>query len=277
MTQQPHLPLADFAPPVITLAEWDLVVINTSGGKDSQTMMREVMQQAAAQDYPRPNIVAIHADLGRMEWPGARELAATQAERYGLQLVVVQRANDLLEHVRQRGRWPAPRARYCTSDHKQQPINAHIRSLHRERVGAGQPFRVLNCLGFRSEESPARANHPPLYVNRKLASQRRDAWNWLPIHHWTEQQVWADIKASHVPHHPAYDLGMPRLSCVFCIYAPRQALLVAGQHNPELLQEYVTVEQETGHRFQYRQSITEIQEAIRNGERPGIGHGRWNM
>lgn len=30
------------------------------------------------------------------------------------------------------------------------------------------------------------------------------------------------------------DLGMPRLSCCFCIFSPRSALLLAGKHNPGL-------------------------------------------
>ena len=37
---------------------------------------------------------------------------------------------------------------------------------------------------------------------------------------WKVEDVWARIKASGVEHHKAYDLGMSRLSCCFCVFAP---------------------------------------------------------
>ena len=72
-----------------------------------------------------------------------------------------------------------------------------------------------------------------------------------------------------MPYHPAYDLGMPRLSCCFCIFSPRSALLLAGRHNPELLDEYVRVERAIGHRFRQDLSLAEVQQALARGEQPG--------
>jgi len=72
-----------------------------------------------------------------------------------------------------------------------------------------------------------------------------------------------------VRHHPAYDLGMPRLSCCFCIFSPRSALLLAGKHNPELLAEYVELERSIDHRFRLELPLASIQEALANGEEPG--------
>ncbi len=74
---------------------------------------------------------------------------------------------------------------------------------------------------------------------------------------------------SGVPHHPAYDLGMPRLSCCFCIFSPRSALLLAGKHNPELLEHYVQVEKQINHTFRKELSLAEIQAALQAGEQPG--------
>jgi hypothetical protein len=54
---------------------------------------------------------------------------------------------------------------------------------------------------------------------------------------------------SGVNYHFAYDLGMPRLSCCFCIFASEDALMIAGKHNPELLTEYVRVETKIDHTF----------------------------
>jgi len=42
---------------------------------------------------------------------------------------------------------------------------------------------------------------------------------------------------------------MPSLSCVFCILAPKEALLLVGRHNPALLAQYVGVGERVGHTF----------------------------
>lgn len=70
-------------------------------------------------------------------------------------------------------------------------------------------------------------------------------------------------------HHPAYDLGMPRLSCCFCIFSPRSALLLAGKHNPELLARYVEVERRIGHAFRLELPLASVQLALTAGEKPG--------
>ena len=79
-------------------------------------------------------------------------------------------------------------------------------------------------------------------------------------------QIWERIWASGVRHHPAYDLGMPRLSCCFCIFSPRSALLLTGKHNPDLLAQYVAVERQIGHAFRKELPLASIQVALAAGE-----------
>ena len=69
---------------------------------------------------------------------------------------------------------------------------------------------------------------------------------------------------------------MPRLSCCFCIFAPKDALVIAGRANPELLAEYVAVEQEIGHSFRNGFKIAEVQKAIADGYEPKNVQG-WVM
>ena len=59
--------------------------------------------------------------------------------------------------------------------------------------------------------------------------------------------------------HWAYDLGMKRLSCVFCIFAPRKQLTIAARANPELLVQYQQVEREIGHTFKADLALAEIE------------------
>jgi 3'-phosphoadenosine 5'-phosphosulfate sulfotransferase (PAPS reductase)/FAD synthetase len=257
------------APP--RLRDYDWVVLNSSAGKDSQAMLDYVVELADRAGVPRARLVVAHADLGRVEGPGTRALAEEQAGHYGLEFVAVSRPQgDLLDHIAQRGMFPSPSVHWCTSNHKRGPLWTVLPRLAARTRGRGaRVCRILSWLGMRAEESPARARRPPFAPHALASNGRRWVDDWLPLHAWTREGVWRRIRASGVRHHPAYDLGMPRLSCCFCIFAPRAALLLAGKHNPELLAEYVRVEKEIGHRFRVDLPLADIQAALRRGEEPG--------
>ncbi len=70
---------------------------------------------------------------------------------------------------------------------------------------------------------------------------------------------------------------MPRLSCVFCIFAPFEALVIAGHANPELLDRYCAVEEETGHQFTMKFSMAQVRDAVRAGIHPDIPATNWAM
>jgi 3'-phosphoadenosine 5'-phosphosulfate sulfotransferase (PAPS reductase)/FAD synthetase len=183
--------------------------------------------------------------------------------------------------------WPSNDQRWCTSDQKRGQVARVMTTLADEtrKNGVRRPARILNCMGMRANESNARSKLLPFKVDRAQSGSwvtdektgvKRYRWSrtklvhtYLPIFHWGSEDVWADIKASGVRHHPAYDLGMLRLSCCFCIYAPKNALLLAGKHNPAKLDEYVRVEQEVGSRFRVELSLLEVREALDRGEEPG--------
>lgn len=266
----------------VDLRAYDVILINTSAGKDSQAMMDHLVRLARAQGVA-DRLVAVHCDLGRVEWAGTRELAETQATAYGLRLVVVSRPQgDLLQQVEQRAAslaakgkqaapWPSPTERWCTSDQKRGQVRRVMTQLVDEwraaQPGKPRQCRVLNCMGLRAEESPARAKLVAFERDEKASNGKRAVDTWLPIHDWTTEQVWAAIRASGVPHHPAYDLGMGRLSCVFCIFAPAAQLMLAGQHNRELLAAYAEVEARVGYTFRKDTSLVQIKRRLDAGER----------
>ncbi|MCH7902290.1 hypothetical protein IIC68_00900 [archaeon] len=66
--------------------------------------------------------------------------------------------------------------------------------------------------------------------------------------------------------HHAYALGMPRLSCVFCIFAPKAALKIAGRANPELLATLVQVEKDVRSTFKADLSLAEIKAELDAGD-----------
>jgi 3'-phosphoadenosine 5'-phosphosulfate sulfotransferase (PAPS reductase)/FAD synthetase len=268
------------------LGDYDVILVNSSAGKDSQAMLDLVVERAEAAGV-RDRLVVVHADLGRMEWGGTRELAEKQAAHYDLRFEVVTRAQgDLLSQVAARGKWPDAARRYCTSDHKRSQVYRLLTQLAAEVRGPlslrgdARPARILNCMGLRAAESPARAKKAAFGFDKMASNGRRHVDTWLPIFDWSEDDVWARIRESGVPHHRAYDLGMKRLSCVFCIFAPRAALIIAGRHNRDLLDSYVAVEQRIGHTFKKSLPIVEIRAAIERGDAAGDAAGDdgcWNM
>ncbi len=251
------------------LASYDWIVINSSAGKDSQAMLDYLVELADGAGVDRARLVVVHADLGRVEWQGTKDLAAEQAAHYGLRFEVVKRSQgDLLDHVQARGKWPSPKNRYCTSDHKRGQVGRLHTMLDGETRAAGvtdRPARILNCMGMRADESTARSKLQAFSNDKRNTNGRRTVDVWLPIHTWDAERVWERIRASGVRHHTAYDLGMPRLSCCFCIFAPRAALLLAGKHNPELLAEHVRIEKAIDHKFKADLSLESIQQDLADG------------
>ncbi len=311
---------------ILDLAAYDWIIINSSAGKDSQAMLDYLVKMADEHGIDRSKLVVAHADLGRCEWQGTKELAIEQAAHYGLRFEVETRPQgDLLDHVMARFEtlqnqaaeieaaleagdesliskatqkaierkrnsnpeatladlaagfraappWFSSAARYCTSDHKRGQISKVHTMLAKESKAAGHTgqVRILNAMGLRGQESTARAKKAVFVMEARTTVKGNEKSKvvdqWLSIHDWTEEQVWDTIRASGVRHHFAYDLGMSRLSCVYCIFAPKAMLMIAGKHNPELLDQYVEVERRVGFKFRQDLALEEIQQALAGDE-----------
>ena len=227
-----------------------LFVVNHSGGKDSQAMylkLREIV--------PADQLVLIHADLGEVEWAGAvyHIVATTNGE----QLHVVKSRRTLLQMIEERGMFPSPEQRQCTSDLKRGPIEKKIRELTRERKAAGHPAwgLVVNCMGMRAQESSGRKKLPVFKHSARNSKAGREWYDWLPIHDWLEETVFAQIAEAGQQPHIVYSLGMRRFSCVFCIMASAEDLKTAARlaterpellNDPHLYTKYVGLERSTG-------------------------------
>lgn len=255
----------------MNLHDYDIVIINSSAGKDSSVAISEIWSMAKLQGYDRSNIHVSHQCLGDMEWKGTKELAKEQAEYFGLQIHYSKRRDqsgyeeDLLEYVERRGMWPSNSCRFCTSDFKRGPGARVVTKLAPGRTKS----KVLYVFGFRKEESPSRRKKKKLAINKKLTTKSgREVWDFLPVHDWSVEKVWETIHKYNIPYHEAYDLGMPRLSCCFCIFSPFDALVTAGYANPELLDRYIEVEEKIDHTFKDGFAISEVKEAIQMGYKP---------
>jgi 3'-phosphoadenosine 5'-phosphosulfate sulfotransferase (PAPS reductase)/FAD synthetase len=239
-----------------------LVVVNHSGGKDSQAMLIKLLEIV-----PAAQILVVHASLGDIEWHGALELARDQAEAAGVPFIVARAEKTFLDMVERRfaarpgvPSFPSSANRQCTSDLKRDPIDREIRR-HMKAHGL---TAVVSCSGIRAQESSSRAKAATLRANVRNSRGGRTWLDWAPIHGMTTLEVFATIAGAGQEPHPAYAAGNERLSCVFCIMGSAGDILRGAQARPELFARYVELEQRTGYTMHMsRRSLTEIVEQAR--------------
>jgi DNA sulfur modification protein DndC len=225
-----------------------LFVLNHSGGKDSQAMT--ILVERTLRAWPNAIAVMVHANLPEVDWPGIEQ--HIRSNHPGLRLeICTARWQDgsekrLLDMVERRGMWPSSQQRYCTSDLKRGPIGVVIRGLAKE-LGVDL---VINCSGERHAESDDRAKLVELEIDERLSVNKRfqrTVYRWRPILTLTEADVRQVVADAGQKLHPAYDAGMSRLSCCFCIMAKKADLLTAARLQPELARRYGALERKIGH------------------------------
>ena len=138
----PHIPVPPECREMIRRGA--LFALNHSGGKDSQAMTILL-----ARIVPRQNLLAVHAPLGEVEWPGTIEhIEATIPDGVPLVLAPVASGKTLLDRIEERGRFPSASVRWCTSDFKRSPIERELRRYLKAHPRFGG--RVVNCMGHRA-------------------------------------------------------------------------------------------------------------------------------
>lgn len=223
------------------VADGAIFYVSHSGGKDSQAMYAILSRR-----IPHAQLVVIHADLGRVEWSGVQDHIRSTISH---PLNVVRANKGLLDMVRHRHAtrphvpsWPSSATRQCTSDLKRNPIQRFIR----QDMKAKGATLAVNCVGLRAEESSARAKRTEWGINRDLSRAGRTVWNWNVVHGLTTKQVFDAIRAVNQAPFWVYATGNERLSCVFCIMGSRSDLANGRRLRPELYNEYLHIEAETG-------------------------------
>ncbi len=209
-----------------------LMVINDSAGKDSQAMKIKLMER-----YPHNQMVIVHANLPEVEWDG--NMDHIKKYSYDVPVFEVQAGKTFFEMVEHRKKFPSPATRQCTSDLKRGPIQKFINNYAKDNG-----FKVvINCMGLRAQESSGRAKKIPFQYMPGKSSKHRVQYEYLPIHEMLIDEVWQTIKEANQERHYAYDMGMSRLSCCFCIMSSDADLKTAGRLKPALAQRIMEVEE----------------------------------
>ena len=223
-----------------TIRAGALVAISTSGGKDSQAMTILL-----SRIVPRDRLVAVHAPLGEVEWPGTIEhIEATLPAGVPLIMASVASGKSLLDRVEERGMFPGIRQRWCTAEHKRGPIERELRRYLKAHPRFGG--RLVICLGLRRDESAARAKRVPWRRNERMSAAGREVFDWLPIFDLSTDDVFRVISAAGQKPHWIYR-HLARCSCSFCIFSSPEDLRRAAELRPGLYRRYAEIERRIGH------------------------------
>ncbi|MDE0176755.1 MAG: phosphoadenosine phosphosulfate reductase family protein [Defluviicoccus sp.] len=223
-----------------TIRAGALVAINHSGGKDSQCMTILL-----SRIVPRGQIVAVHAPLGEVEWPGTVEhIEATLPAGVPLIFAPVASGKSLLDRVEERGMFPGIRQRWCTAGHKRGPIERELRRYLKAHPRFGG--RLVSCLGLRRDESAARAKRVPWLRNERMSAAGREVFDWLPVFGLSTADVFRVIRAAGQKPHWIYN-HLRRCSCSFCIFSSPEDLRRAAELRPDLYARYAETERRIGH------------------------------
>jgi 3'-phosphoadenosine 5'-phosphosulfate sulfotransferase (PAPS reductase)/FAD synthetase len=238
--------------PVQLLRDGAALVLSVSGGKDSDAMCHHLLERRQSEGWSG-DVLMIHADLGaRVEWQQTPDYVQNLARRKGVPLYVVRWTHgDLIDRIWQRYYkdpsrpcWPSAQMRYCTADLKRGPISREIRHLF-------PSGNVICAMGLRAQESQTRARRSTfaLRTDTSAPTKGRFVYDWLPIHDWTETDVWDCIQQNGDVYHEAYRYGNHRLSCALCVLASLNDLINGAVHNPATYREYCQIEAVTGYSF----------------------------
>jgi len=232
------------------------IVISFSGGKDSSAMLADIME-----NYPQAKKYVVMADTG-FEHDDAVEWSQKIVESFGLTLNVVRptwkdgTVKTFQGMVRNRKKFPSSSCRQCTSDLKRDPIYKWIRNNVSEPI-------IINAMGLRADESRGRAKKDPFILNNRLStklingSRKRTAYDWLPIHTWTTDEVISYLGNQGIEMHPAYSY-LPRFSCRLCVLM-RTKDIVAVYHNDRPAFDMVSdLEKEIGFTMRNGESLVQL-------------------
>ncbi len=219
------------------IARGALFVSNDSGGKDSQAMLAELRALV-----PAGQLIVIHAHLPEVEWEGSERHIRQNAG--DTPVIVAHAATTFFEMVERRGMFPSPKNRQCTSDLKRGPIEREIRRYLKANPQHGG--LVVNCMGLRAQESAGRSKLQAFKLNVRNSKAGREWYDWLPIHDWGTDQVFARIAAAGQRPFWVYDAGMKRKSCCFCIFGTDEDHTTAAGLVPDLYRRMCATERRHG-------------------------------
>lgn len=249
------------------------VAYSLSGGKDSVSISHAADRLLDQLGHPRDRRIAIHSDLGRIEWQTTPATVEAAAAAIGVPLVVVRRkAGDLVDRWERRfelgldryidlrtyhltGPWSSASNRFCTAELKTQVI---LPELLRRWKGT----EILSIVGIRRQESLKRRLAP-------ISKREGKPWvrsgggcitTWHPGVDIREDEVFTYLEREALPVAEPYRLGSTRFGCAFCVMGSENDLTVSARApgNLGLLHHLVDIEAQSTFSFQQNRWLGDI-------------------
>ena len=274
------LPLAFDDAVLAALQQNPWVVYNLSGGKDSGAVSHAAHRFLDTIGHPRERRIAIHADLGRIEWRSTHETVEATAALLEVPLMVVRRnAGDLitrwetrfanaklryaaLETYRLISPWSHASQRFCTSELKAQVMGPALAKRFRGET-------VIQVIGIRREESAGRAKTPVSSFDNRHAPPGNTAGTrmllWHPGVEAKADAVFAVHDTYGIPLHEAYRVyGSTRLSCAYCVLGSEHDLAASASctSNQEVYRHLVGIEADSTFSFQPNRWLADVAPAL---------------
>jgi len=169
--------------------------------------------------YPNEHIIGLFADT-MFEHPITYNHLDKITNLYNLEKVVVC-AGSVENQILRNKRFPSDNARFCTSALKIQPAKKWL------VMKAMEGFSVINYIGVRANESPARKVRycgmsdelmmPHEFLPSQYPKYMGESLNirfCIPIVEWSTEDVFEFIKGEH---NPLYDDGFESVGCFPCM------------------------------------------------------------
>jgi 3'-phosphoadenosine 5'-phosphosulfate sulfotransferase (PAPS reductase)/FAD synthetase len=139
---------------------------------------------------------------------------------------------------------PSLQTRWCSSALK---IDVSRRALNNQSRFDGK--RILFITGERREESANRAKYnqlEPHACDRRNGRKERHVDAWRPILHWSEEDVWSILERHRIVAPVPYRLGWSRSSCMACIYNDASIWAALAHYFPDRITPISNYEKEFG-------------------------------
>lgn len=194
--------------------------VGISGGKDSSAALIYMLKESGV---PKNYIIASFCDTDnevRETYDHVRYLEdALQHEIKWLKPEL-----GFYDLAVKKGRFPSPRARFCTQELKMKPSKEYIDSLLR----AGHD--VVAVSGVRADESEERRTRPEW---QHWMDSYFGVWTWNPLIRWTIEDIFLLHKRHEIKLNPLYAKGAKRVGCFPCIMSQKSEIRNIANNWPE--------------------------------------------